>query len=117
MGDQHGATAAADSVSDAVGGDPGPVSGTAYREAQRREAGAEMNLESEPQPEPAAQTIDMDLEPIPLDADEMAQAAASAGEFTSPFEDELDTPAFLRRRQNDQEDDTQETVLIRRARD
>jgi cell division protein FtsZ len=70
------------------------------------------------QPErPAEQTIDMDLVPIPVSADEMAQAEASAGEFTSPFEDELDTPAFLRRRQTEREEDQEEPELLRRAQD
>ncbi len=48
-------------------------------------------------PQQVAQTIDMDLAPIPVSANEMADATASADEFASPFEDELDTPAFLRR--------------------
>jgi cell division protein FtsZ len=70
------------------------------------------------QPErPAEQMIDMDLAPIPVSADEMAQAEASAGEFTSPFEDELDTPAFLRRRQTEREEDQEEPELLRRAQD
>jgi cell division protein FtsZ len=70
------------------------------------------------QPErPAEQTSDMDLAPIPVSADEMAQAEASAGEFTSPFEDELDTPAFLRRRQTEREEDQEEPELLRRAQD
>lgn len=48
-------------------------------------------------PQQVAQTIEMDLAPIPVSANEMADATASADEFASPFEDELDTPAFLRR--------------------
>ena len=48
----------------------------------------------------------------------MAQATLNAGEFTSPFEDELDTPAFLRRRQAKRDDeDTDEPAFLRRAQD
>jgi cell division protein FtsZ len=65
----------------------------------------------------AAQTAEIDLEPLPVSADEMADATASAGEFTSPFEDELDTPAFLRRRQSADEDDKEEPTFLRRAQD
>ena len=67
--------------------------------------------------EAQAATSEMELEPIPLSADEMAQAEASAGEFASPFEDELDTPAFLRRRQHEQEEDSEEPAFLRRAQD
>jgi cell division protein FtsZ len=79
----------------------------------------EAPVQAERRTEPAESTLDMDLDPIPLSADEMAQAEASAGEFTSPFEDELDTPAFLRRRKNrrEQEEDTEEQPLLRRAQD
>jgi cell division protein FtsZ len=67
--------------------------------------------------QPAAPVNEMDLEPIPVSADEMADATASAGEFASPFEDELDTPAFLRRRQNTGQDDDEEPAFLRRAQD
>lgn len=67
--------------------------------------------------QPAAPVNEMDLEPIPVSADEMADATASAGEFASPFEDELDTPAFLRRRQNTGQDEEEEPAFLRRAQD
>ena len=67
--------------------------------------------------QPVAQAEEIELEPIPMSADEMAQATANAGEFTSPFEDELDTPAFLRRRQDPDEDDKEEPAFLRRAQD
>ncbi len=67
--------------------------------------------------QPAAPVNEMDLEPLPVSADEMADATASAGEFTSPFEDELDTPAFLRRRQSASDDDKEEPAFLRRAQD
>lgn len=63
------------------------------------------------------QTIDMDLQPLPVNPHEMADAEASAEEFTSPFEDELDTPAFLRRRGSDGDEDTDEPAFLRRAQD
>jgi len=66
-----------------------------------REAGAETGAPAaQADSSLAAEAIDLDLDPLPVSADEMAQATASAGEFTSPFEDELDTPAFLRRAQD-----------------
>ena len=63
------------------------------------------------------ETIDMDLDPIPVSEDEMADATASAGGFTSPFEDELDTPAFLRRRGESDDEDTEAPAFLRRAQD
>jgi len=50
-----------------------------------------------------------------VSADEIARTGA---DFASPFEDELDTPAFLRRRQDDDEDEDRETpTFLRRAQD
>jgi hypothetical protein len=42
--------------------------------------------------------------------------ATSGTDFASPFEDELDTPAFLRRRDED-EDDRDTPAFLRRAQD
>ena len=89
------------------------------RQEQRQEqpAGRETTSRSDRRSKPEAPTSEMDLEPIPLSADEMAQAEASAGEFASPFEDELDTPAFLRRRQHEREEDPEEPAFLCRAQD
>jgi cell division protein FtsZ len=61
-------------------------------------------------------TAEENLSPIPMSADEMADATLNAGEFASPFEDELDTPAFLRRRQAGK-DEVEAPAIVRRARD
>ncbi len=63
------------------------------------------------------QTAEADLEPIPVNPDEMVEATTNAVDFASPFEDELDTPAFLRRRQGADEEDTEEPAFLRRAQD
>jgi cell division protein FtsZ len=63
------------------------------------------------------QTIHMDLEPTPVSDNELADATANAGGFASPFEDELDTPAFLRRRNENEDEDTEEPAFLRRAQD
>jgi cell division protein FtsZ len=84
----------------------------------RREAAA--NAARAAAPAEAAdvqQTIDLDLEPTPVSDDELADATANAGGFASPFEDELDTPAFLRRRNENEDEDTDEPAFLRRAQD
>ena len=84
----------------------------------RREAAA--NAARAAAPAEAAdvqQTIDLDLEPTPVSDDELADATANAGGFASPFEDELDTPAFLRRRNENEDEDTEEPAFLRRAQD
>jgi cell division protein FtsZ len=84
----------------------------------RREAAA--NAARAAAPAAAAdvqQIIDLDLEPIPVSDDELADATANAGGFASPFEDELDTPAFLRRRNENEDEDTEEPAFLRRAQD
>jgi len=51
----------------------------------------------------------------PVRAEELA---ASGTDFASPFEDELDTPAFLRRRDEEEDEDDRETpAFLRRAQD
>ena len=84
----------------------------------RREAAA--NAARAAAPAEAAdvqQTIDLDLEPTPVSDNELADATANAGGFASPFEDELDTPAFLRRRNENEDEDTEEPAFLRRAQD
>ena len=55
---------------------------------------------------------DLDTE---VTADELARSGA---DFASPFEDELDTPAFLRKRQSDSDDEDHDTpTFLRRAQD
>lgn len=84
----------------------------------RREAAA--NAARAAAPAEAAdvqQTVDLDLEPTPVSDNELADATANAGGFASPFEDELDTPAFLRRRNENEDEDTEEPAFLRRAQD
>ena len=84
----------------------------------RREAAA--NAARAAAPAEAAdvqQAIDLDLEPTPVSDNELADATANAGGFASPFEDELDTPAFLRRRNENEDEDTDEPAFLRRAQD
>ena len=87
----------------------------------RREAAANAARAAAPAPHAEAadvqQTIHMDLEPTPVSDDELADATAGAGGFASPFEDELDTPAFLRRRNENEDEDTEEPAFLRRAQD
>jgi cell division protein FtsZ len=81
------------------------------------------SLDSEPlapplsQPEPTPTPAPAALAPI---SDDSASSMASAGtdDFVSPFEDELDVPAFLRRRRGEEEeDDTELPAFLRRQAD
>ncbi len=70
-------------------------------------------LAPQPEPTPAPAAV------APL-ADSTANAMASSGtdDFVSPFEDELDVPAFLRRRRGEEEeDDTELPAFLRRQAD
>ena len=62
------------------------------------------NLQPEPEPQPRPQA----------GADGSREAG---GAFASPFEDELDVPAFLRKRQDDEEEDRDTPAFFRRAQD
>jgi cell division protein FtsZ len=74
-------------------------------------------------PEPA----EADMQPVaeePMRAPQppteqiTAEDMANAGlDFKSPFEDELDTPAFLRRQRTSEEEDPDEPAFLRRAQD
>jgi len=52
--------------------------------------------------------------PPPMSAEELA---ATGADFASPFEDELDTPTFLRRRTTDDSSDPNTPAFLRRASD
>ncbi|MDP6978411.1 MAG: cell division protein FtsZ [Myxococcota bacterium] len=65
--------------------------------------------------EESAENMEFDLEPAAASDAELAEAAAA--EFASPFEDEFDAPAFLRKRKQLAEDDTDEPAFLRRAQD
>ncbi len=62
-----------------------------------------------------AENMEFDLEPTAASDAELAEAAAA--EFASPFEDEFDAPAFLRKRKALADDDTDEPAFLRRAQD
>ncbi len=62
-----------------------------------------------------AENMEFDLEPAAASDAELAEAAAA--EFASPFEDEFDAPAFLRKRKALADDDTDEPAFLRRAQD
>ncbi len=62
-----------------------------------------------------AENMEFDLEPAAASDAELAEQAAA--EFASPFEDEFDAPAFLRKRKQLKEDDTDEPAFLRRAQD
>jgi len=57
-----------------------------------------------PEPAPAAAAAPL-ATPAPAPLRPSAQEMAASGEFVSPFADELDVPAFLRRRRQDAEED------------
>ena len=67
------------------------------------------------QTSPETEDVELDLESA---ASSEAQSGKLAGEgFASPFEDEFDAPAFLRKRKAGSEDDTDEPAFLRRAQD
>ncbi|MBW2417049.1 MAG: cell division protein FtsZ [Deltaproteobacteria bacterium] len=68
-----------------------------------------------PQP-PAQPTPAPERESVGMSAEEMA---ATGAEFASPFEDEYETPAFLRRRgvSDEEEDEREVPTFMRRAQD
>lgn len=66
-------------------------------------------------PAPVTSASDRVREPAPASAEELAQGG---GDFESPFEDEYDTPAFIRRRTAEQDDEDREVpAFLRRASD
>ena len=68
------------------------------------------------QPQSNTENMEFDLEPAAASDAELAEQAAA--EFASPFEDEFDAPAFLRKRKQLQdEDDKDEPAFLRRAQD
>ena len=72
-----------------------------------------LSLAPQPEPTPAQAALS------PL-ADDTASSMASSGtdDFVSPFEDELDVPAFLRRRRGEEEEeDTELPAFLRRQAD
>jgi cell division protein FtsZ len=70
--------------------------------------------ESPQPPAQAASSPAIESAPTAMSAEEMA---ASGADFASPFEDELDTPAFLRRRGVSEEDERDTPTFLRRAQD
>jgi len=70
-------------------------------------------------PGPAARVVPVSERPAEAEpAHPDAAAEADTGDFASPFEDELDTPAFLRRRMRESEEEDHETPTFqRRAQD
>ncbi len=73
------------------------------------------NSEVERAPGPVASASDRVREPAPPDMEELAQSGIN---FESPFEDEYDEPAFIRRRGQDRSDEDREVpAFLRRAQD
>jgi len=64
--------------------------------------------------QPAAPQAPAERESVTMSAEEMATSGA---EFASPFEDEYETPAFLRRRPADDEEERDTPTFMRRAQD
>jgi len=76
---------------------------------------AEASAPGEPAPGPVASASDRVRQPAQAAGDDRP---GTAGGFESPFEDEYDTPAFIRRRGAEQEDDDREVpAFLRRASD
>jgi len=71
--------------------------------------------EAAPRPSAEPGNMEFDLDPAAASDAELAEQAAS--EFASPFEDEFDAPAFLRKRKQLEDDDTDEPAFLRRAQD